>query len=157
MVRELFDFAQNQYFTERARQGIENEANGPGFTFAYQRRLRSVLVRRYARDKLFGITLVVAIDLKMRLSPPVHQPVVIAVSYNRENPGAGISTTISSEASIGSKECLLHDILGRIGIPAEKTGEIVGRTELGNDILLESRKTSILAGRPALHQQAQLI
>jgi hypothetical protein len=52
------------------------------------------------------------------------------------------------------QKCLLYDILGRVGIPAEKTCEIV---ELRNDMLLESGKDSILAREPALDQQAQLI
>src|SRR6266436_1866042 len=157
MVGEVFDLAQNQYFTKWARHRIENEANGLGFRFAYQHRFRSVLVRRYISDEFLGITIAMLINLQTRLSPPVHQPAMIAISYNREYPGAGIPAAISSEASIGSKECLLHDILGRIGIPAEKTREIVGRVELRNNILLKSGKRSIRARRPALHQQAQLI
>jgi hypothetical protein len=79
---------------------------------------------------------------------------VIAISHNREDPGAGFPAAISGEASIGSKECLLHDILGRVGIPAEKTREIVGRVELRNDVLLKSGKGRIRGRRPALHQQA---
>jgi hypothetical protein len=157
MIGELFDFAQNQYFTERARHRIENEPNGLDFSLAYQRRLRSVFVRRYIGDELFGITLAVVINLQTRFSPPVRQPTVIAISYNREDPGADITAAISSEASIGSKECLLHNILGRVGIPAEKTREIVRRIELRNDILLKSSKGGIRARRPALHQQTQLI
>ena len=80
MIGELFDFAQNQYFTERARHRIENEANGLGFSLAYQRRLRSVFVRRYIGDELFGITLAAVIDLQTRLSPPGRQPAVVAKS-----------------------------------------------------------------------------
>src|SRR5450755_635113 len=97
MIGELFDFAQNQYFTERARHRIENEANGLGFLLAHQRRLRSVLVRGYIEDELFGITFAAVVDLQPRLSPPVRQPAVIAIPYNREDPGAGIPAAISSE------------------------------------------------------------
>jgi hypothetical protein len=125
-IGELFEFAQSQYFAQRARHHIKNEANGLGFRFAHQHRFRVVLVRRYIKDEFFGITLAVVIDLQTRLSPPVRQPAVIAISHNREDSGAGIPTAISSEASIGSKECLLYDIPGRGGIPAEKTREIVG-------------------------------
>src|ERR1700686_5939388 len=124
MIGELFYFAQNQYFAHRARHRIENEANGLGFRLAHQHRFRSGLVRRYTGDELFSIALAVVVHLHARLSPPVHQPAVIAISHNRENPGAGIPAAISGEASIGSKKCLLYDILGYIGIPAEKAREI---------------------------------
>jgi hypothetical protein len=81
---------------------------------------------------------------------------MIAITYDREDPGEGIPAAISSEASIGSKERLLCDILGRVGIPAEKTREIVGSVELGNNILLKSGKGGVRARRPALDQQTQV-
>jgi hypothetical protein len=115
-----------------------------------------VLVGRYIKDALFRITLAVVVDLQPGLSPSVNQPAVITITHNRKDPGARIPATISSEASIGSKECLLYDILGRVGISAEKTREIVGGVELRNDILLKSGKGSIPA-RLALHQQSQLV
>jgi hypothetical protein len=70
---------------------------------------------------------------------------VIAITYNCKDPGARIPATISSEASIGSKKCLLYDVLSRVGISAEETREIVGSLELRNDILLKSGKGIILA------------
>jgi hypothetical protein len=73
---------------------------------------------------------------------------VIAITYNCKDPGARIPATISSEASIGSKKCLLYDVLGRVGISAEETREIVGSLELRNDILLKSGKGIILARQP---------
>jgi len=97
-------------------------------------------------------TLAVVIHLHARLSPPVHQPAVTAISHNCEDPGAGIPAAISGEGSIGSKERLVYDILARVGIRAEKTREIVGRVELRNDILPKSGKGRIRARRPALHR-----
>jgi hypothetical protein len=82
---------------------------------------------------------------------------VIAITYNCKDPGARIPATISSEASIGSKKCLLYDVLSRVGISAEETREIVGSLELRNDILLKSGKGIILARQPVLHQQSQLV
>jgi hypothetical protein len=67
-------------------------------------------------------------------------PIGRSVISEIEDPGAGVPTAISGEASIGSKECLLYDILGRVSISAEETREIVGSVELRNDILLKSGK-----------------
>jgi hypothetical protein len=139
-IGELFEFAQSQYFAQRARHRIKNEASGFGLCFPQGRGFWIILVRRYIGYKLFGITLAVAIDLQTRLSPPVRQPAVIAISHNRENPGAGIPAAISSEASIGSKECLLHDILGPRRHPDEGNARNCGLLELRNDIPLKSGK-----------------
>jgi hypothetical protein len=65
---------------------------------------------------------------------------VIAISHNREDPGAGIPAAISSEGSIGSKECLLHDILGPRRHPDEENAGNCGLLELRNDVPLKSGK-----------------
>src|SRR6266478_1846043 len=51
-IGELFEFAQDEYFAQRTRHHIKNEANGPGFCFAQQHRFRIVLVGRYIKDEL---------------------------------------------------------------------------------------------------------
>jgi len=62
---------------------------------------------------------------------------MIAIANNAENPGASVAALIAVEASIGAKEGLLHDVLGCVGIAAEKACEIIGRVEVGHDVPLE--------------------
>jgi hypothetical protein len=146
-IGEFLEFAQDQYFAEGARHRTKNEANGLGFRFTQQQRFRGVLVRGYIKDDFFRTTIALGIYLQPQLSPSVHQPAVIAITYNRKDPSARISATISIKASISSKKCLLYDVLGRIGISAEETREIVGGVELGNDSFVKSGKGIILARR----------
>jgi hypothetical protein len=61
---------------------------------------------------------VVGVDLQPRLSSSAHEPAVVAITHDLGDPGAGILAAISGKASVGSKECLLYDILGRISISA---------------------------------------
>jgi Lyase len=146
-IGEFLEFAQDQYFAEGARHRTKNEANGLGFRFTQQQRFRSVLVRGYIKDDFFRTTIALGIYLQPRLSPSVHQLAVIAITYNRKDPSARISATISIEASISSKKCLLYDVLGRVGISAEETREIVGGVELGNDSFVKSGKGIMTAMR----------
>jgi hypothetical protein len=44
---ELFEFAKNQYFAQKARQRIKNEANGLGLCFPQERGFWIIPVRRY--------------------------------------------------------------------------------------------------------------
>ena len=97
------------------------------------------------------------IALQPGLSPPIHQPSLIAIAYNCKDPNARIPATISIEASIGSKKCFLYDVLGRVGISAEETREIVGGVELRNDSSVKSGKGIILARQPVFHQRSQLV